>query len=215
MRAVGRRGRAATGLGGRRRRGEGHAGGWAPRVLGRRVGRGGGGGGVSNDDGRADWGRTGAVRRRRAWPLSLAPHVPGHCPGRGPSEATRGQADLTWKGRRGVQRSRWWRRQQRQARVGRWLLDPRNGSSADAVGWRFGGSRSRGATLLRGGVAAAVGACRASSAVPRAGAMVGKNGSVKICFETVRNALSTKNGTPRVWKAHNSGVFQDHSPKID
>ena len=83
------------------------------------------------------------MRRRRARPLSPAPRVPGHCPGRGPSAAPRGQADLTGKRRRGVRRSRWWRRWQGRTRVDRWLLEPRNASSAATVGWRFGGRRSR------------------------------------------------------------------------
>ena len=71
--------------------------------------------------------------------------------GRGASATPRGQADLTWKRRRGVQWSRWRRRRQRQARVNRWLLEPRNASSADAVGWRLGGGGSRCGSPATGG----------------------------------------------------------------
>ena len=96
-----------------------------------------------------------AARRRRAWPLSLAPSIPGHCSGqgrgRGPSAAPRGLADLAGKHRRGVRRSQRRRRRQRQARADQGVVEPQDASSAVAAGQSFNGGGLRGDFYATGG----------------------------------------------------------------
>ena len=158
-----RRGRAATGPGGRRRRGEGHAGGWAPRVLGRRVGRGGGGGEGSNDDagpteggpGQCAAAERGRCRRPHASPgtvrVEVRPRRRGDRP-ISPGIVAEGSNGRGGGGAGSAKRGWTVGCQSRGTRA----PQPRSGGVSVVVG--------RGATFLRRGVAAAPG--RAVRAVP-------------------------------------------------